>query len=118
MVPGGYMPPQPHQPSSRSKPPTHELPDSKHISNEEVMSSIMELKHFIFDTNSRVKPKRDDSSSDSYHRYKRRDKYKRRSRKKDPSPSEDEGVSDGSPAFSFNNANAKQDKHGTKIDEF
>jgi hypothetical protein len=67
------------------------------------MSSIMELKNFIFDSNSRVKPKRDDSSSDSYHRYKR-SKYKRRSRKREPTPSEDERISDGSPAFSFNNA--------------
>jgi hypothetical protein len=110
MVPG-YMPhqPQPHPSSSKSKPSSKESPDfeknSKNISNEEVMSSIMELKNFIFDSNSRVKQKRDDSSSDSYHRYKRREKYKRRSRKREPTPSEDEGKSDdGSPVFSFNNA--------------
>ena len=82
---------------------TAQFDKTKVISNEEVMSSIMELKNFIFDSNSRPKPKREeDSSSESYHRYKKREKYKRRSRKRDPTPSDNEDLSDESPAFSFN----------------
>ena len=57
------------------------------ISNEEVMTSIMELKEFIFDANiNKKKSKRvekDYSSSESRHRHKAysRDKYRKRSRK-------------------------------------
>lgn len=109
MMPG-YMPPQYGSGKSNKRSsvePTQQQGDKPaQISNEEVMSSIMELKSFIFDSNSRGKQKNrkgDDSSSDSYHRHRRREKYRRgQRRRRDPTPSEDENASDESPAFSFN----------------
>jgi hypothetical protein len=102
------------QPSHMKKSPIEHFDKSKHISNEEVMSSIIELKNFIFDASNLKKKSRKAadsgySSTSSYHKH-RRDKYRKRSRKRKASPSDDE-MSDQSPSFSFNKKETWRDGH-------
>lgn len=79
------------------------------------MSSIMELKSYIFDNKTKKRPKRADSysSSESYHRHRgySRDKHRRKSRKRNQPPSDSEDDPEDSPSFSFSKSMKRQNTH-------